>query len=76
MRSDTQTISIDAPTAQVLAFVSDPRNLPRWAIGFARAVRLSQDQWLVETNSGEVGLRIQADERTGVVDFRISPRPA
>ena len=75
MRSDTQTISIESPAANVLAFVSDPGNLPRWAIGFARAVRPNQDHWVIETNSSEVPLRVQADERTGVVDFRMTPAP-
>ena len=75
MRSDTQTISIDTPPGKLLAFVADARNLPRWAIGFARAVRPDQDDWLVETSTGQVRLRIDADERTGVVDFRLRPAP-
>jgi hypothetical protein len=36
MPSDTQTISIDAAPEHVVAFVGDPANLPRWAVGFAQ----------------------------------------
>ncbi len=39
MRSDTRTVAIDARPEDVLAFVGDGANLPRWAIGFAKAVR-------------------------------------
>jgi hypothetical protein len=35
MRSDTQTLSIDADPKLVLAFVGNGENLPRWAVGFA-----------------------------------------
>ena len=31
MRADTRTISIEAPVDRVVAFLADPRNLPRWA---------------------------------------------
>ena len=37
MRSDTRTVTIGARPDDVLVFVGDGANLPRWAIGFARA---------------------------------------
>jgi hypothetical protein len=43
MRSDTQTITIAAPPEDVLAFVGDGANLPRWAIGFAKAIQPDGD---------------------------------
>lgn len=75
MRSDTRAISIEASPDKVLCFLADPNNLPRWAIGFAKAVREEQGRWVVTTGAGEVGLRIVADGRTGVVDFWMSPKP-
>jgi hypothetical protein len=39
MRADTQAVSIDAPPDKAVAFLADVQNLPRWAIGFATAVR-------------------------------------
>ena len=75
MRADTKTISIDADPAKVTQFVADPRNLPRWAVGFAKAVRREGDCWYVKTATGEMGLRISADEKSGVIDFLMSPTP-
>lgn len=75
MCSDTRAISIEASPDKVLRFLTDPNNLPRWAIGFAKAVREEQGRWIVTTGAGEVGLRIVADGRTGVVDFWMSPKP-
>lgn len=75
MHSDTKSISIEAGPARVVRFLADPRNLPRWAVGFAKSVREGPDGWLVATGSGEMGVRITADERTGTVDFWLSAAP-
>ena len=75
MKANTQTISIEAATSRVLELVADPTNLPRWAVGFARAVRRDGDRWIVSTGSGEIGLRIRADRAAGTVDFHLEPSP-
>jgi Polyketide cyclase / dehydrase and lipid transport len=68
-RSHTQTIFIDAPREAVLDLVSDPTAFPRWASGFARAVRLDGPIWVVDTAEGEVRLRIRVSRELGTVDF-------
>ena len=75
MRADTKSVSIEASPTRVVQLLADPRNLPRWAVGFAKSVREEKGRWLVRTGSGEVGIRIAADPATGVVDFWISPAP-
>jgi hypothetical protein len=75
MRCDTQTVTIDADPKQVLAFVGDPENLPRWAIGFAKSVRPDRDCWLVSTGQGDVRLRISVDDGAGTADFLMEPTP-
>ena len=75
MRSNTQSISIEAAPRKVLDLVADARNLPRWAVGFARSVRQEGERWIVATGTGELALRIRADERSGVVDFVMEPAP-
>ncbi len=75
MRADTQTISIGAPPDRVQRYLGEPQNLPRWAVGFAKAVRPAGDAWIVETGTGEMGLRIDADTRTGTIDFWMAPAP-
>ena len=75
MRADTKSVSIDAPVDRVIAFLEDPRNLPRWAVGFAKAVHDTPDGWVVQTGAGAMGIRIESDSRTGTVDFWMSPAP-
>ncbi len=75
MRSDTTTITIETSPKDVMAFVSDPRNLPRWAIGFARRVRQDGGRWVVSTGQGDVGVAIDVDEQSGTVDFCMEVAP-
>ncbi len=75
MRSDTKTVSVAANTDKVLNFLADPRNLPRWAVGFAKEVRNHDGRWIVSTGGGEMGIRIESDRRSGAVDFFLSPAP-
>jgi polyketide cyclase/dehydrase/lipid transport protein len=75
MQADTQAISIGAGARQVFRFVADPRNLPRWAVGFARSVRQENGRWYVAAAAGEVEVRVESDENSGVVDFRLTLAP-
>jgi hypothetical protein len=73
MRSDTQTITIDAPPADVLAFLGDGANLPRWAPNFAGAVRPDGDRWIVENPGGELRVRLAVDADLGTFDLFFTP---
>jgi hypothetical protein len=75
MRADTRTVSIEAPARQVMTFLQDPANLPRWAVGFAKAVQRTPTGWIVQTGAGEMGIRIDVDADRGTVDFWMSPAP-
>src|SRR5262245_44549744 len=75
MRAATKTITIHADYEKVVGFVANAENLPRWAVGFAKAVRHDGGRWWVTTDSGEIGLRIAANRADGVVDFCMSPAP-
>ncbi len=75
MRADTKTISIHAKSTQVMDFLADPKSLPRWAVGFAKSVRQEDNRWIVTTGGGEMGVRIVAEPRLGVLDFYMSPAP-
>jgi hypothetical protein len=72
-QSITETISIEAPPQAVLDVVGDPLNLPRWAPGFARAVRADGDGWLVDTGEGELRRHIPVSREHGTVDFLAAP---
>src|ERR1041384_8176423 len=75
MRADTKAVSIQAAPDKALKFLADPENLPRWAVGFAKAVRKDGERWVVVTGAGEMAIRIVSDERLRVVDFYMSPAP-
>ena len=49
MRSRTLSISVDCQPAKVYEFVSDPANLPNWALAFCKSVTKSNDDWIMET---------------------------
>ena len=71
-RSDTQAISIDAPPSAVIDFLTDAAEFPRWAAGFARAVRVGGHDWIVDTGKGEVRLRVRVSREFGTVDFLLA----
>jgi Polyketide cyclase / dehydrase and lipid transport len=75
MRADTRTVSIQAPPARVLEFVADVQNLPRWAVGFAKSVSQTPGGWVVRTERGELGIRVDVDRQRGTIDFWMSPGP-
>lgn len=76
MRYDTQSVTIDATPKAVHEFVADPANLPRWAVGFAKAVRQDDEaQWIVTTAAGDIPIDIESYADTGVVDFHMQPAP-
>jgi hypothetical protein len=73
MRSNTQTISINAAADKAFALVADPSHLPRWAIGFAKAITRDGDLgYIVTTGQGQMPLRCVADEALGVIDFHMT----
>jgi len=75
MRADTQTITVPASPDDAFAFLADPENLPRWAVGFARRIRREGEAWLVQTAHGEMPIRIEADAARGTIDFHMMAEP-
>jgi hypothetical protein len=75
MRSDTKAVTIPASYEAVFAFLTNPENLPRWAVGFARAIRRDGETWLVTTNQGELPIRYVVDADRGVIDYHLEPAP-
>ena len=61
MRADTQTITLPVSTEEAFAFLAEPENLPRWAVGFARGIRREGDAWIVQTAQGEMPIRVVTD---------------
>src|SRR5262249_7739945 len=78
MKSNTQSVVLDAKPEHVFEFVANPENLPKWAVGFARSIARDRDGdgWIVETASGPARIRYVTDAKHGVIDFHISPAPS
>ncbi len=75
MRSNTEHVTINVDHRQLFAFLADPHNLPKWAVGFCRAIRREGERWVVQTLQGEVSIRYVTDPSLGIIDFYISPAP-
>ncbi len=66
----TRSIAIAAPPATVVAYVSDPQNLPRWAPSFAPSVAERDRQLIVRRSDGvEFAISMQVSARVGTVDI-------
>jgi uncharacterized protein YndB with AHSA1/START domain len=77
MRSNTQSVSLPGRPEDVFAFLADPENLPRWAVGFCRSIRRDDaERWTVETPSGEVPVRYVTNAPLGTIDFHMDIAPA
>lgn len=66
--------SIDAPAADVYAFVADPRRLPEWATGLGTTpTPLPDGAWRVETPAGPMRVVFAPTNEFGVVDHVVTP---
>jgi hypothetical protein len=75
MRADTQTITLPVNYEEAFAFLAQPENLPRWAVGFAHGIRREGDDWIVQTAQGEMPIRVVADAVRGTIDFQMRVTP-
>jgi uncharacterized protein YndB with AHSA1/START domain len=71
--SRTVTAVLSAPREDVFAYLSRVENLPAWATEFARELRWEDGKAKVLNGLGELFFRIEADERTGVIDMYAGP---
>ncbi|MEV1287461.1 SRPBCC family protein [Micromonospora sp. NPDC049679] len=69
------TVSIARAPQSTYEFIREPRNLPQWAPGFARAVRPSDGKWVVETVDDPVEIDFVAPNPFGVADHRVTAAP-
>lgn len=65
------SVHIDRPVAEVYAFVSDPRNLPRWAPGLGSSVVREDGEWFVETPEGRARVTFAPNNEYGVLDHEV-----
>jgi hypothetical protein len=73
MRSKTVTRALAAPKDEVFAYLAEVENLPAWATEFARELKVVDGRHKVVNGLGEFFFRIEADEKTGVIDMFAGP---
>jgi len=73
VNATTLSVSIERPPREISDFVSQPRNLPRWAVGLARSVRPDGESWIADTAQGPVRLRFAPSNAFGVLDHYVRP---
>src|SRR6187402_2789077 len=66
--SRTLSLSIEAPFQKAYDYISDAANLPKWAPGFFRSMRLVDGKWVADTTIGPVGFRFAERNPFGVLD--------
>ncbi|MGK3994841.1 kynureninase [Sorangium sp. So ce1024] len=69
MHCSTHAVLIAASAERVFEVVSDPAQIPRWAVHFCSSVRADGDALWATTPRGEVRFAVRADRALGVVDF-------
>ncbi len=75
LKSKTLSVSIECPPGKAYEFISNPENLPKWAMAFCRSVRKSNTEWIVDTPQGPMKVRFVEKNDLGVVDHYVSPAP-
>ena len=75
MRTESVTVVLDAPPAEVYGFLSRVENMPEWATEFARELKWVDGRPKVVNGLGEFWVEIDADSETGVIDMLAGPKP-
>jgi hypothetical protein len=73
--SKNLSVTIHRSADEVYAFVSHPENLPQWAHGLCRSVIRVGSEWIVQTPTGDVGLRFVEKNPFRVCDHYVTPAP-
>jgi hypothetical protein len=76
LESRTLSLSIACLPQELVDFVSNPENLPRWASGLCLSVRGSAAAgWIVETPYGPMPVRFVEKNSLGVLDHYVMTTP-
>lgn len=71
MKIQTISITVAAARDDVFNFLSEANNIPQWAPRLFIRIWKVGTLWKIHTPWGEMNLCLQADSRTGVIDFFI-----
>lgn len=66
------SVPIDRSVDEVYRFVSDPRNLPRWASGLGGSIHEEGGEWIAEGPLGPVRVCFAPPNELGVLDHEVA----
>ena len=64
-------VTIRVPIERAYAFARRPENFPRWAVGLADSLRLTERGWIADTPEGEALIHFSEANALGVLDHRV-----
>jgi hypothetical protein len=73
VKAHTFTTTINRPRDEVYAFINEIENLPKWADGFAKEVKVVDGHHKVVTPGGEMFLTFESNPKLGVIDMWAGP---
>src|SRR5438309_1131201 len=76
METRTHSLHLRADPDAVFAYLSEIRNMPRWAVNFCRSVKREGGFTRLETPGGDLFFELKVDSGTGVIDFVGGPSTA
>jgi hypothetical protein len=74
MASESRHLSVPIrrPAEQVYRYVTDPANLPAWAVGLGGSIEQVGDDWFADSPMGRVQVRFVPDNPFGVTDHDVT----
>ncbi|MGI0027690.1 MAG: hypothetical protein ACREAD_07610 [Nitrosopumilaceae archaeon] len=73
MNSITETCIVSIPKDKVFQFLSNIENLPKWSTQFVKKLIVVNGKYKAITPIGEVFLKLETDEKSGVIDIYAGP---
>ena len=73
LNSITETCVVTVPKDKVFAFLSDIENLPKWSTKFVKKIIPAEDKHKAVTPIGEVFIRLDTNEKAGLIDIYAGP---
>jgi len=66
------SVSINRSAALVYEFVSNPENLPKWAVGLSGSITRVNEEWIAESPMGTVKVKFAEKNQFGVLDHDVT----
>ena len=62
-------VSVPAPRATLIGYLSDLNNLPEWATGFCQKLTVTEHGFIVTTPMGDMAIRAESHAPSGTLDL-------